>query len=123
MLAIKFILRPARFLLHFDRQPDASPQWKCACSLAECTHTGAPTAVFGRKLTRVQHQSDVLRLEILDKQGGLYFDHDAFVVRHNAMHSFRSCHAQLIAGHQAYIRRTIGHAVLYSTSLMPRTDV
>ena len=106
MLAIRFILRPERFILHYDTQPSESPQWTCACSLAECKRTIAPRRVFGKKLSRVQHQSDVLRLDILAEHGGVYLDHDAFVLKPEALHRLRGCAAPLIAGHQMEQVRT-----------------
>lgn len=101
MLAIRFVLRPEQYLLHFDVQPEATPQWTCACNLAQCIQASSPRKVFGKELTRVQHRSDVMRLDLLSRQGGIYLDHDAFVVRHEAMHELRTgCSAPLIAGKQ-----------------------
>ena len=101
MLAIRFVLRPEQYLLHFDLKPEDTPQWACACSLAQCVHASSPQKIYNKPLNRVQHRSDVLRLDLLSRHGGIYLDHDAFVVRHEAMHELRtSCDAPLIAGKQ-----------------------
>jgi len=40
-----------------------------------------PTHVFGQKLSSVQHASDVARIKILMKFGGIYLDEDVYVVK------------------------------------------
>ena len=108
MLAIRFVLRPERYVLHFDIAPKASAEWECACSLASCVQTNAPRFVHGKRLLEVEHRSDVLRLDLLTQQGGLYIDHDAFVVSHDSLHEMRrSCGAPLIAGHQVRFGRAL----------------
>ncbi|CAG0888176.1 unnamed protein product [Cyprideis torosa] len=39
-----------------------------------------PQEIFNRKLTWIQHKSDVARLQILEKFGGIYLDNDVYVV-------------------------------------------
>ena len=40
-----------------------------------------PTSVFNRSVAVPEHRSDVARLELLEKYGGLYVDLDVILVR------------------------------------------
>lgn len=40
-----------------------------------------PKEIFGQPLKRVEHQADIVRLRVLQEQGGIYLDTDVFVCR------------------------------------------
>lgn len=39
------------------------------------------TEIFGRKVEKLAHKADVIRLEVLRDYGGIYLDTDMFVLR------------------------------------------
>src|SRR5690349_18015895 len=39
-----------------------------------------PVEIFGNPISRVQHKADVLRLQILHENGGVYLDLDTFTI-------------------------------------------
>jgi mannosyltransferase OCH1-like enzyme len=41
----------------------------------------APKEIFGKRLRSFAHQADVLRLEILMREGGVYLDLDTITLR------------------------------------------
>ena len=81
MLSVRAVARPAAYHLYYDVLPRRSPQWRCACALAQCTHKASRTHIFGVRLANAAHRSDLMRLDLLEEHGGLYLDHDSFVLR------------------------------------------
>jgi hypothetical protein len=55
--------------------------WQRARPFVTVVQVEPPTAIFGHTLTRPEHISDVLRLEILLDRGGVYLDVDVISVR------------------------------------------
>ena len=83
MLSVRYVLRPKRYKLYYDKAPAPSPTWRCACLIAHCVQHSAPTRVPGNtgKRLKMYHWPDVMRLQLLLKHGGVFVDHDAFVIR------------------------------------------
>lgn len=99
MLSVRYVLKPTRYRLYFDRTPTTSPTWRCACLIAHCVQHSAPTRVPGRPGQRLKmyHWPDVMRLQLLLRHGGIFVDHDAFVVK--PLDDLRQCAAApVIAG-------------------------
>ena len=97
---------------------------RCACLVAECRRTTVPTTIGGRKFdhdTRVEEsysrdryasdalgrcansQLDLLRLEVLQRYGGLVLDLDVFVLR--SLDSWRHCAADAVIGWGSQLAR------------------
>ena len=73
-------LRPARLLFHCHHRP-SGPWWTLAEPLVTVVVVDLPTEIFGRPLAHAAHRADVLRLQLLLAQGGIYLDLDVVVVR------------------------------------------
>lgn len=67
------------------------------CAFATCTQRGAQRSVFGQRVHWAAHRSDLMRLRVLQEHGGMYLDHDAFVLA--PLRTLQICrHASVIAG-------------------------
>ena len=44
-------------------------------------HREAPTSIYGHKVSVPEHQSDIVRLEVLMKYGGIYMDLDMIILK------------------------------------------
>lgn len=73
-------IRPDTVVIHCDREP-GGPWWELTRPLVTLARVEAPGEIFGNPLLHPAHQSDVLRLEILQREGGIYLDIDVFVQR------------------------------------------
>ncbi len=66
--------------LYYAHEPQGV-YWEAARPQFHLVHCAAPTSVFGNPLCHVAHQADVLRLDILLEQGGIYLDLDTITAR------------------------------------------
>ena len=83
LMSIKLHIKPQRIILWYSHQP-RGPWWafaKKAVSEIALVQYPAPTEVFNQSVNIVEHQSDVARLDILIKYGGIYFDLDVVALR------------------------------------------
>ena len=75
---------PDFILVHGDCEP-RSEYWNMlrreAGEKLKFIKKSPPESIFGKKVVAVEHQSDVARLHILLRVGGMYFDTDAMVLR------------------------------------------
>ena len=86
LLAVQRYVRPRKILLWYDEAstPPAGAWWQFARqSVAHLLPVPCqrPTSVYNRTLLVPEHQSDVVRLTVLEEFGGLYVDLDVIVVR------------------------------------------
>lgn len=72
--------RPSEIILHYAYLPNG-PWWEAARPLVNLNRVAPPQRVFGRELSHVAHKADVLRLEVLQRYGGIYLDCDTFSIR------------------------------------------
>ncbi|CAN7983584.1 unnamed protein product [Ixodes hexagonus] len=77
--------RPEATMIHCDQCNTIvrSPLWYLIKDIPvlKLQPTVRPTEVFGIKFSCVQHASDVVRLQVLMKYGGIYLDSDTYIVR------------------------------------------
>lgn len=73
-------IRPAEVRFYCEHEP-AGPWWELSRALVAVHAVKAPREVFGNPLPHVAHRADVLRLEVLRRDGGIYLDADVFVHR------------------------------------------
>ncbi|WP_198669012.1 glycosyltransferase family 32 protein [Elioraea thermophila] len=73
-------IRPDRVRFYTNWEP-TGPWWRLTRPLVEVVKTEAPTEIFGVPLRHYAHRADVLRLQVLLEQGGIYLDSDVFVHR------------------------------------------
>jgi len=71
-------IRPDRVYFHCQFEP-TGPWWEQSRDLVTLSMIEAPREIFGRPLTHVAHQSDVVRLQKLIAHGGIYLDADVLV--------------------------------------------
>lgn len=86
LLAVQRYVRPRKILFWYDAAstPPTGPWWQFARqSVAHLLPVpiDRPTSVFNRTLRVPEHQSDVVRLSVLEDYGGLYVDLDLIIVR------------------------------------------
>ena len=84
MASVRYVHSPALYTLWFDKEPPSNATWQCACTLADnCVQRRTPKFVPRRRAQwlRMAHRSDIMRLELLIEHGGIYLDHDAYVLR------------------------------------------
>jgi mannosyltransferase OCH1-like enzyme len=78
-LAIKtcfVVQKPDRIFLYNDREPVENEWWDKAKEYCTVIKTTIPTCVNRRGIYYKQHQADLMRVNILEKIGGVYMDLD-----------------------------------------------
>lgn len=77
--------RPEKLMIHCDQcnRTVQSPLWYLIKDIPvlKLQTTVRPTEVFGIKFSYIQHASDVVRLQVLMKYGGIYLDSDSYIVK------------------------------------------
>ena len=73
-------IRPEKVLFYCQFEP-STPWWDLSRELLTVVKIEAPKEIFGRPLKHVAHQSDVVRLQRLIADGGIYLDADVLVQR------------------------------------------
>ncbi len=67
-------------LFHHAHEP-SGPLWTSVKPYLELVRVSPPHEVYGRPVRRLEHQSDVVRLDALLQHGGVYLDLDTLCVR------------------------------------------
>lgn len=75
------VQKPERILIHTNAEPAGNPNWERIRPYVEIVPVEAPETCNGFALEHVQYQADVLRLEILRDQGGVYLDTDMLLLK------------------------------------------
>jgi hypothetical protein len=73
-------LRPEAAHIYVEHEPEG-PWWELTRPLLDVVRVTAPREVFGRPISHFAHRADVLRLDRLIEDGGLYLDVDVLVRR------------------------------------------
>ena len=98
VLSVHFLMRPTRHILLYDEEPNASPEWSCACRVAKCVPTALQTNAYGRPIDASMDttdrfasdkrgrcgstQLDLLRIDtLLESGGGAFLDLDVLVLQ------------------------------------------
>jgi len=63
-----------------DEEPEGE-WWDKTKPLVTVKKVQAPTEIFGKPITQPAHKSDVIRLQVLIQEGGIYLDTDVIVVK------------------------------------------
>jgi hypothetical protein len=71
---------PDEIVLHYTFEPN-SQWWDAVKPYVILNKVTSPTTVFGRSVDSFAHRADILRLDILRNEGGIYLDMDVFCVR------------------------------------------
>lgn len=73
-------IAPDHAYFHYQYEPKG-PWWELTRPYLTLRKTEAPEEVFGQKVIHVAHRADVLRMQVLLAEGGIYLDCDVFVHR------------------------------------------
>lgn len=73
--------RPDVVKLWINKEPAPSPYWVAIESMVEINHIPMDGVFGGVKIEYPQLQSDITRLEILHREGGIYMDTDMLLLR------------------------------------------
>jgi hypothetical protein len=73
-------IRPEQVYFYHEYEP-TGPWWTLTRDLVTLVQITAPREIFGTPLAHVAHRSDVVRLQKLIEQGGIYLDADVLVQR------------------------------------------
>lgn len=73
-------IKPDAAFLYYEFEP-TGPWWALTKPLLTPVRIAAPKEIFGRPLKHVAHQADVVRLQKLIRNGGIYLDADVLVQR------------------------------------------
>lgn len=79
ILSAKKVNQPGEIVFHYEHQPDGE-WWERAKPFLTLDPVHAPRYFDGRALEKFAHRADVLRLQILLAEGGIYLDADTFCV-------------------------------------------
>ena len=83
-MAIKSALtvhKPNKIFLHYTHPPTNNPYWDEIATLVELVYVEAPEHINGVPLTSFQYKADIVRLETLIQQGGIYLDIDVISIK------------------------------------------
>jgi len=80
----------AKAFFYYEHEPQGI-YWEVARPYLETVRIKAPKEIFGRPLLHVAHQTDLLRLQILQDKGGIYLDMDTITTRGFASLLSHSC--------------------------------
>ncbi|XP_055950130.1 uncharacterized protein LOC129984296 [Argiope bruennichi] len=74
---------PERILIHCNCYSLRGKYWNMVknISILEISYMRKPTHIFEKLLSSVYHSSDIARLEILMKYGGIFLDTDTYVIK------------------------------------------
>lgn len=70
---------PDEIVLHYAYEPKGE-WWERTRPLVQLNRVTVPEAIHGRALTHFAHKADVLRLQLLSTEGGIYLDADTFCI-------------------------------------------
>lgn len=78
--------RPSSLVVHCDRCDEStrsSPHWPLVAGIPglRLATVKRPRHIFGKRLSSIYHASDIARLRILRKYGGIFLDGDSYLVR------------------------------------------
>lgn len=71
---------PDQLFMHVNEEPVGNPHWERIRPYVQIRRVEAPTEHNGVTLAYPQYQSDVLRLQILFEEGGIYLDTDTLLL-------------------------------------------
>lgn len=79
--AAEKIHNPIEIRMHCNREPTGNVHWNRAKKYFTLVPCVAPMMLSGTQVRHVQYQSDILRMGILIRQGGIYIDMDMILLR------------------------------------------
>lgn len=87
--------KPDVINIYYDEEPSGK-HWKSIKHLVNEVKINPPTEIFGKPVKHLAHKSDVIRLQVLLEEGGIYCDTDTIFVK--PYEFFQECN--LVLGEQ-----------------------
>jgi len=72
--------KPDAMYFYYTYEPSGE-YWDKAKSYLTLVQVEAPTEIFGNPITHVAHKADIIRLQALYENGGIYMDMDTICVK------------------------------------------
>ena len=82
-LSVKSAIEKAKvddITIWLDKEPDGE-WWEKTKPLVQLNFVDPPSSIFGIRITEPAHKSDVIRLQVLIEEGGIYADTDVIFVK------------------------------------------
>lgn len=79
--AAKRVQNPDQIIVHCNQEPVGNPHWDAVRDLVTVVHREPVEDYHGIKVSHVQYQADIARLQILYEQGGIYLDTDMVLLK------------------------------------------
>ncbi len=79
--AVAEVQKPDAIYMHCNAEPVGNPHWDRIKPLVTIVLTEVPTEHKGVALEYPQYQADLVRLQILAEQGGIYLDTDTLLIK------------------------------------------
>ena len=73
-------IKPDKIYFHYHWEP-VGPWWNLTKTLVTLSRIPLPTEIYGNALDHFAHKSDVVRLQMLIKHGGIYLDLDVLALK------------------------------------------
>jgi len=73
-------IRPDKVRFYCEYEP-SGPWWDLTKPLVEVVRIAAPRSIFGNPVDHPAHRADIVRLQALIREGGIYLDTDVYVHR------------------------------------------
>ena len=80
VLSCFLINNPDKIYFHYNYEP-IGPWWEKTKLLCDLIKVDIPTHIGAKELKKVANKSDVVRMQILQKYGGIYLDIDTICIR------------------------------------------
>ena len=71
-------IKPDKAFLYYEFEP-SGPWWELTRKILEPVRIRAPRRIFGNPVAHVAHRTDIVRLEMLTRNGGIYLDADVLI--------------------------------------------
>jgi hypothetical protein len=81
VLHAREIQRPELLFMYCNEEPKDNPHWEAARELMTIVHVDPPTEIRATWKLYPQYWSDLVRLQMLEKRGGIYLDTDAILLK------------------------------------------
>ena len=79
ILSAKLINAPDKIYLHYSYEPTGK-WWEETKKIVQLNHIDSPKTLGGKDIFHIAHKADKVRLEVIYKFGGVYFDIDTICV-------------------------------------------
>ncbi len=109
ILSAKLVHNPDKMYFYYNYKPYGK-WWNKVEHLLEMEYVLLPSHIGSKKIIRIQHVADVIRMQKLNHYGGIYLDLDTISIRPYTHLLEKHC----VMGLEDIRRKTIGNAIIMS---------